>query len=102
MNICIITINSPESYNSFLILYQLAFIIPFLILLVAGIRRRYDMRRWLAIMMAASFCFLLGTRFSTFTMDDWSALFRDDAWPLTQRKFALGGRVIRIMYTEDF
>jgi len=48
-------------------------------------------------MMAASFCFLLGTRFSTFTMDDWSALFRDGAWPLTKHKFALGGLVFALV-----
>jgi len=90
MNICLITISRLEAYNSFLLFYQLAFIIPFLILIVTGIRRKYDMSRWLAIMMVTSFCFLLGTRFSTFTLDDWSALFRDGIWPVAYHKFALG------------
>lgn len=74
-----------------MLFYQLAFIIPFLILIVYGVRNKYDMGRWLAIMMVASFCFLIGTRFSTFTMADWSVLLKDSTWPATYHKFALGG-----------
>ncbi|MEA1887462.1 MAG: hypothetical protein U9N72_09655 [Bacteroidota bacterium] len=88
---CLITISRPDSYNSFLLFYQLAFLIPFVILIVYGIRHEYDMSRWLAIMMMASFCFLLGTRLSTFKIDDWSALLREGTWPVSHHKFAVGG-----------
>ncbi|MBS0010343.1 MAG: prolipoprotein diacylglyceryl transferase [Bacteroidales bacterium] len=89
----VIIINRPESYNSFMFFYQLAFCIPFLILLFIGIRRKYNMYRWLTIMMVASFFFLLGTRFSTFTITDWSALLSNGTWPGTTHKFALGGLI---------
>ncbi len=91
MNESIIVISRPGAYNSFLLFYQIGFIIPFLILLITGIRNKYNMASWLAMMMVASFFFLAGTRFSTFTMDDWATLLKDGSWPVTYHRFALGG-----------
>ncbi|HER07277.1 MAG TPA: hypothetical protein ENO20_00055 [Bacteroides sp.] len=91
MNESFIVISRPGAYNSFLLFYQIGFIVPFLILLITGIRNKYHMTRWLAMMMVASFFFLAGTRFSTFTLDEWSALLKDGTWPGTFHRFALGG-----------
>lgn len=63
------------------------------------------MGKWLAIMLSASLFFLLGTRLTTFTQDEWISLFSNGTWPVSYHKFAVGGTcfaLVGIILTKKF
>ncbi len=100
MNLSTFIIPIPGEMSLFSVFYQIAFVIPFFILLGIGIRRKYDMASWLAILLASAFFFLIGSRIFTYSSSDWALLFQDGSWPASYDKFALGGIIIALIGLE--
>lgn len=95
-NDIIINLHGDPALN-FSTIYQFAYLVPFILLLIIGIKRKYDMLRWIAILLATSFFFLLGTRITTFSLHDWRVIFSEGSWPGHYHKFALGGVLVALL-----
>lgn len=85
--------NSTELYPIF---YKSAFILGIVILILEGYRRKLRLTSWFTLIASTIVFSILGTRFGTYSLEDWRLFLADGHFSQFGHKSSLGGIVFGV------
>jgi prolipoprotein diacylglyceryltransferase len=87
---------SPEG-SYFSILYNIAFFVALLIVLIEGYKRNFPMLKWIVLVLFSRIFFIVGTKIITWTTADWIYFINTFNLPATENKALIGGLILGLI-----
>ena len=75
----------------FSLLYNIAFFVALVIILIEGYKRNFPMLKWIVLVLFSRIFFIIGTKVITWTAADWIYFINTFNLPATENKALLGG-----------
>ena len=89
-----ITTENGQFYYT--LLYQLSFLLAFIIFIYIGIRKKYPLHTWLLLGAVATIFFIIGSKVGTYSMEDWKFLFTNGQFVEVYSKSLIGGLMLSL------